>query len=62
MKFTIDTDEKSLTFISGILQSNFLLSEYINILGLELAADVMKEINKIGVDLDKQLEKSNESE
>ena len=61
MKFTIDTDEKSLAFISGILQSNFLLLEYINVLGTEVVVDVMREVNKIGVDLDKQLEKNNES-
>ena len=61
MKFTIDTDEKSLAFIAGILQSNFLLLEYINVLGTEVVVDVMKEVNKIGVDLDKQLEKNNES-
>lgn len=57
MKIEITASEKSIRFVSDLLQSNFLLMDYLS-WGLEpTEKDLMKEINEIGEFLEKQLAK-----
>lgn len=57
MRVEIAASEKSIRFISDLLQSNFLLMDFLS-WELEPAdKDLMKEINEIGEFLEKQLAK-----
>lgn len=57
MKVEIAASEKSIRFISDLLQSNFLLMDFLSWELEPTDKDLMKEINEIGEFLEKQLAK-----
>ena len=57
MKVEIEASEKSIRFISDLLQSNFLLMDFLSWELEPTDKDLIKEINEIGEFLEKQLAK-----
>lgn len=57
MKVEIAASEKSIRFISDLLQSNFLLMDFLSWELEPTDKDLIKEINEIGEFLEKQLAK-----
>lgn len=55
MKLEITASEKSIDFISNLLQSNFLLMEYLSWELGPVDKDLMIEVNKIGEMLEDKL-------
>ena len=55
MKVEITASEKSIDFISNLLQSNFLLIEYLSWELDPVDKDLMIEVNKIGEMLEEKL-------
>lgn len=55
MKLEITASEKSIGFISDLLQSNFLLMEYLSWELDPVDKDLMIEVNKIGEMLEEKL-------